>query len=96
MEENNSLDIDLAFRAMQYLNALNPSDIPAALKPTVRPVVLNLIEFQYRFAKPMELPFMLGTDFDQVLPMPRPLELLLKYNAVVPVENVTSTGFLCL
>ena len=89
MEENNSADIELAFRSLQYIQSLNPGDIPAPLRPKVRDVIANLCDFQYRFARPMELPFDLGNDMTEVLPMPRPLELLLKYDVAIRLESKT-------
>jgi hypothetical protein len=46
------------------------------------PVVLaNLIDFQFRFARPMDMPFEMGKDRDAYLPMPKPLPVLVKYAA---------------
>jgi len=50
-------------------------------------LVLNLCEFQERFAQPMLLPFQLGNDLHQRLQTRRPLDVLLKYNIAFPLDG---------
>jgi hypothetical protein len=53
--------------------------------------VANLCDFQYRFSRPMELPFGLGDDLEEPLETPRPLDVLLRFKYAFPVEENMKT-----
>lgn len=48
--------------------------------------VVNLCDFQYRFATPLEIPFGIGPEIKGTLPTPRPFQVLIRYNAAIPIE----------
>lgn len=93
-EEQNHLDIDLGTRTLTFLGGLKDDQIPEHLRGKMREVVVNICEFQYRFAMPMELPFDLGSDFEEVLEMERPIDVLLRYKAIYEVFGVSGDLFI--
>jgi hypothetical protein len=49
--------------------------------------VANLCDFQYRFSMPMELPFEMGHDLEEELPVRRPVAVLLRFKYAYPLPE---------
>jgi len=73
----NQLDIDLVCRTIEWIGSLQDHEIKNW--EATRILLSNLCHFQDLFAEPLVLPFQLGPDLHQRLPVHRPNHVLLKF-----------------
>eukprot|EP01125_Pyxidicula_operculata_P001942 TRINITY_DN1188_c0_g1_i2.p1 TRINITY_DN1188_c0_g1~~TRINITY_DN1188_c0_g1_i2.p1 ORF type:complete len:398 (+),score=124.80 TRINITY_DN1188_c0_g1_i2:25-1218(+) len=89
-ETANKIDIQLAYRTLEFLGNIKDEEYPESIRSKIRYVIVNLCAFQDRFAQPMLLPFELGSDLKERLETPRPIDTLLRFNCAMIVDSATT------